>query len=227
MVDLKGYSYSPSRQPLVDKARLRYNEWVAQADGEFGRFMAMLRASGRLQNTAVIVSADHGECFAGGYLGHGGSEQRRPILHVPLLIHLPQQTTGAVITETVDQTALAPTILELTAGARAPWMDGSSLGALLGRGGPAPEAAATQPALAFAQVLESDSVFRPVNQGTLGVIDGRSQYVWSLDNGRGALYALAESDQQKLNRSSLEPELAARLRGEIARRFPTLLGEKA
>lgn len=220
MVDLKGYSYTPSRQPVVDKARLRYDEWIAQADAAFGEFMVTLQASGGLEHTAVIVSSDHGESFAGGYVGHGGSSQRRPILHVPLLIHLPGQTRGQVITTLADQTALAPTILELTGVARPDWMEGNSLCPVMQTG------AVAGSELAFAQFLEPNNVFGPVRQGTVGVIDGQNQYVLSLEDGSGALYNLAESDRQTLDRSSSEPALTAQLRGQIARKFPDLFGDK-
>jgi arylsulfatase A-like enzyme len=227
MVDLKGYSYSLARQPIVDKARLRYDEWIAQADDAFGRFMAMLRDSGRLQDTAVIVSADHGESFAGGYVGHGGADLRRPILHVPLLIHLPGQTRGGIINDVADQTALAPTILELVGSARPPWMEGRSLGPLLQSSGTTQAAAGSDSSLAFAQYLEPNSVFGAVTRGTMGVIDGHNQYVLTLDDGRGVLYDLEDSDRQVHNRAGSQPELAARLRAQIAHRFPALLGEKA
>lgn len=220
MADLKGYSYSPSRQPLVDKARLRYDEWIAQADGAFGEFMATLRASGHLENTAVIVSADHGESFAGGYVGHGGSAQLRPILHVPLLIHLPGQGRRRVIAELADQTALAPTVLELAGCPRPQWMDGNSLCTLL-QTGPGPGSQ-----LAFAQYLEPNNAFGHIRRGTVGVIDGRNQFVLRLDDGSGALYALEESDRQTPDRSASEPARAAQLRGQIARRFSGQLGVK-
>ena len=61
----------------------------------------------------------------------------------------------------------------------------------------------------------------------MGVIDGQNQYVFALDRGSGALYALAESDQQKQDRSASEPVLAAQMRGQIARQFPDLFGGKA
>lgn len=227
MVDLKGYAYSPARQSIVDKARLRYDEWIAQADDAFGRFMRVARDSGRLRDTALIVSADHGESFAGGYFGHGGSDQRRPIVHVPLLIHLPGQTRSRVIADVVDQTALAPTVLELTGCSRPHWMEGKSLDPFLRGRASAQGGGAAQSSLAFAQYLELNSVFGPVRRGTVGVIDGRNQYVLSLEDGHGALYRLEESDRQQHNLSALEPALAAQLRKRIARQFPTLPGDNA
>ena len=221
MVDLKGYWYSRSRQPIVNKARLRYDEWVAQADGAFGAFMTRLRALGHLENTVLIVSADHGESFAGGFVGHGGGTQQRPILHVPLLIHLPGQTQGRALIDTCDQTALAPTILDLV-GLRPPeWMDGESLCPRLRD---QTRATSGEPPLAYTQYLEPNSIFEPVRRGTVGVIDGSNQYVLSLERKTGALFDLAEADRQERDRSASEPALAARLHGEIERKFPRLFG---
>jgi hypothetical protein len=99
-------------------------------------------------------------------------------------------------------------------------MDGTSLCALLQTG------ASARSSLAFAQFLAPNSAFEPIRHGTVGVIDGRNQYVLALEDGSGVLYALAESDRQKLDRSASEPALAAQLRGQIAGRFPTLFGGK-
>jgi arylsulfatase A-like enzyme len=219
MVDLKGYNYSPSKQSIVDKARLRYNEWIAEADDAFGQFMTTFRSSGRLDKTAVIVSADHGESFQGGYVGHGGSRQLRPILHVPLTVHLPGQILGRQITTVADQTTLAPTILEIAKIARPDWMDGQSLCDHMRAEG------STQTGRAFTQCLESNSVFKPIERGTIGVLDGQHQYVLDLETKTGALYNLDEAHEQKIDRSCIEANVAANLRDEIGRRFPDLLGE--
>jgi len=196
MVDLKGYNYSPSKQPVVDKARLRYNEWIAEADDAFGQFMTTLRSSGRLGNTAVVVSSDHGESFQGGYVGHGGSRQLRPILHVPLIVHLPGQTQGRQITTVADQTTLAPTILDIAKIARPDWMDGQSLcGSMC--------AESSSQGLAFTQCLELNSVFEPIKRGTVGILDEQHQYVFDLEAKK-----LVNSNQC-LRTSSGDPHLCA------------------
>ncbi len=216
MVDLKGWNYSSRRQPDIDKARLRYDEWIAEADGAFGQFMSILRSSGHFDETAVIVSADHGESFRGGYMGHGGPNQRRPVLHVPLVVHLPGQTERRDVSTVADQTRLAPTILEIAKIARPDWMDGESLCGLM-RG-----EASSGTSLAFTQYFETSSAFKPVEQGTVGVIDGRHQYVYNLASKTGSLYDLKESDEQKIDLALTEPKLAATLQDNIVRRFPNL-----
>jgi arylsulfatase A-like enzyme len=220
MLDLAGFRYSAAKQPLIDQGRLRYDEWLAQADGAFGDFMSSLRTSGRLEDTAVMVSADHGESFQGGFLGHGGSEQLRPILHIPLLVHLPGQTLKHEIAAAVDQTAFAPTMLEIAGLGRPDWMDGQSLLPLTGAAG------SNLTPRAFTQYLMPNSSFKPVSRGTIGVIDGLHQYVLDLEKNTGALFNLDEAHEQKFDRSSADPAQAADMHAQIVRRFPEILGRR-
>jgi arylsulfatase A-like enzyme len=217
MFDQKGYNYSASKQQVIDKARLRYDEWAAQADGAFGQFMATLQRTGHSTDTAIIVSADHGESFGGGYVGHGGPRQLRSILHVPLVVHVPGMTEARQISTVADQTRLAPTILEIAGMERPTWMDGESLCGLL-RG-----EAELQPARAFTQYFEANSAFKPIHSGSVGVIDGRHQYVIDIGTGVGSLYDLSEANEQRNELSGSEPDVAADLHGAIQRRFPDVV----
>lgn len=213
LVDLPGYDYSPAKQPLIDKVRLRYDEWIAQADGAFGQFLEALQRSSFFDDTAILVSADHGESFQGGFLGHGGGRQLRSIVQIPLLIHLPGQTSSSAISTVFDQTTVSPTILEIAKLTPPDWMDGESLG-------PAMRAeSSSRNSLAFTQFLAANSVFKPIDQGTCGVIDGRYQYVFDLATRSGALYLLTEANTQKSDLISVDPAAAARLHRETSERF--------
>ncbi len=123
--------YMEDQQYLVGRCRLRYDEFVATADREFGTFMSELENSGRLANTTVIVSADHGESFEGGVFQHESPYLTRPIIHIPLLIRMPGQQEPRTVPYTADQTALAPTILELAGASKPDGMHGQSLAAWL------------------------------------------------------------------------------------------------
>ena len=209
--------YQPNQQGQVDKLRLRYDEFLLEADSAFGAFLSTLEAGGRLRNTAVIVSADHGESFQGGFCSHESRYQMRPEIHIPLIIHLPGQQNGSRIAITADQTALAPTILEIAGLPRpqgiygeslVPWLSGANQSA--GEG------------LAFTQYLERDRVFEPVTQGTVGVIDGRNQFVLDLAQGTGVLRNLSEAHLLNVNRSRENPAAVEALRNAIYSRFPNL-----
>ncbi len=218
MVDRTGYLYSPAKQPAVDKGRLRYDEWVAQADAAFGEFLTRLQRRDGLADTALIVSADHGESFQGGFLGHGGAEQLRPILHIPLIVKLPGQNQHRDIALSADQTALAPAMLQLAGLARPEWMDGRSL--LIGNEGESGAAGGH----AFSQFLVPNSSFKPVSHGSIGVIDGQHQYVYNFDRRAGALFDLAEAHEQKHELAAQQPELTRGLHERLLAQFPNVFG---
>ncbi len=209
--------YEPDQQHLVDQWRLRYDEFIATADREFGSFMAELENGEKLQDTTVIVSADHGESFEGGVFQHGSPYQTRPMIHIPLVIRTPGQQESRQVAYTADQTALAPTILDLAGQKKPDGMPGESLAAWLkqdGRG--------EGEGRAFCQYFETNSVFRPLHFGTTGVIDGRYQYVLDVNTQKGRLRPLNEAQSWNLDRSADNPALAEQLRAAIFERFPEL-----
>ena len=119
---------------------------------------------------------------------------------------------------TVDQTMLAPTILDIAGVPRGEWMRGQSLVPWLNRDGEG-----EGQGLAFTQYLETNSIFKPLHHGTVGVIDGRHQYVLDLPTGKGILRGLSEAQSWDLDRSYRRPgTLAQALREAIYARFPDL-----
>lgn len=165
--------------------RLRYDEWIREADAAFGSFMSSLGQSGLLDTTATMVSSDHGEFFGDNAFGHGGDDFVGPLIHIPMVIKRPGQSVGRRLKSFADQTAIAPTILDLAGLAVPDWMAGSALDRHAATGG-----------MAVTQYLERNSVFENVSNGTLGAVFGEYQYVRSLDTGAEALYSLAEADRR-------------------------------
>jgi arylsulfatase A-like enzyme len=211
--------YEPDQQSQVDRRRLLYDEFILTADRAFGSFMSELENDGKLRDTTVIVSADHGESFEGGVFQHESPYQTRPVIHVPLIIRTPGQQDSRRVAFTADQTALAPTILELAGQPKPEWMRGESLVKRLNQ-----NQQTDNEGQAFSQYFERNSVFRPLHHGTVGVIDGRSQYqyVLDLDTQKGSLRPLKEAHIWNLDRSAENPALAQALRAAIYSRFPDL-----
>ncbi|MEP6714222.1 MAG: sulfatase [Terriglobia bacterium] len=210
--------YGPELQPYFERPRRRYDEFMLQTDSAFGAFMAGLEGSGRLRNTAVVVAADHGESFEGGIFTHASKFQTRPELHIPLMVHMPGQQIGSRVETALDETALAPSLLEIAGMKRPDWMRGQSLLPWLGRNDTAPP----DQGRAFTQYLATNSAFRPVTSGSAGVIDGSHQYVLDLDTGKGILRSIEEAVSRDLDRSAQNPALAHALRAELYARFPEL-----
>ena len=212
--------YDPEQQSLIDRRRLAYDEYVASADRTFGAFISELENGGKIHDTTVIVSADHGESFVGGVYRHETPYLTRPVIHIPLVIRTPGQQDRRTIHVTADQTALAPTILEFGGQQKPDWMRGQSLAPWLNRDGQG-----QGEGLAFTQYLEKNSVFRPLHHGSVGVIDGRSgyEYVLDLDTQKGSLRPLDQAHIWNLDRTADNPALAQALRAAIYSRFPELL----
>lgn len=210
--------YDPDQQDQVDQRHLRYDEFVATADRAFGSFINDLETSDKLQNTTVIVSADHGESFQGGVYQHSSPYLTRPVIHVPLIIRAPGQQESQAIAVTADQTSLAPTILEIAGQLKPDWMSGQSLVRWLKSSDDGKDQGR-----AFCQYLETSSAFRPVRRGTVGVIEGNFQYLVDISTQKGSLRPLAEAHVWNLDRSLEYPHRATTLRAVLAARFPELV----
>jgi arylsulfatase A-like enzyme len=211
-------TYPPNQQPEIDLRRLAYDEFILTADRLFGDFMADFEKSGRAADTTVIVSADHGESFEGGIYQHENQYQTRPEIHIPLIVRTPGQQQGRSVSYTADQTALAPTILELAGQPKPEWMPGKSLVPWMTSAGNG-----EGEGMAFCQFLETNSIFKPLHYGTVGVIAEHYQYVVLLSSQRGVLRPLHEAQSWTIDRSAEHPERAAAMRAAIASRFPGIL----
>jgi arylsulfatase A-like enzyme len=74
--------------PAADRAFVTaaYDEEIASVDAEIGRLLAALRAGGTLDDTFVVLTADHGEeLFEHKGFEHGHSLHEE-VLHVPLIV---------------------------------------------------------------------------------------------------------------------------------------------
>jgi len=97
----------------------RYDSEIGFADEYVGRVLALLNQKGIKENTIIIVTSDHGEEFqdhGGWYHGHTLYNE---VIHVPLLIHLPDALRDKyahypdVVTGLTENVDIAPTILDL------------------------------------------------------------------------------------------------------------------
>lgn len=97
---------------VVAELRGVYLGLVAELDRQIGRVLTALAATGELERTLVIVTADHGEMLGDGWqLGKQGF--RPEAFHVPLLIRHPRQkAAGRVVDAFTEHVDLVPTILD-------------------------------------------------------------------------------------------------------------------
>jgi len=147
-------AYADSLQPeLLDRIGALYDGEIAYVDDWIGRFVGDLRERGRLDDTMIIVTSDHGEAF-GEYrscslpiIDHQLSVHD-VLLDVPLLIHYPRgdddpdpdhggglPPAGHREPGLVSSVDLVPTVLDVVGAAVPDSLDGVSLAA----GPPSPD----------------------------------------------------------------------------------------
>jgi arylsulfatase A-like enzyme len=99
---------------IVQAAIGAYDESIAALDARLGELFRELERRGELDQTLIIVTADHGEEFGEhGVFSHGNSLYR-PSLEVPLVVRWPGHVpAGVVLPGPVSTRDLAATILDL------------------------------------------------------------------------------------------------------------------
>lgn len=93
--------------------RAIYDEKINRADERFKHFLEEYDKLGLTGKTLFVLTSDHGtEFYEHRRFDHGFTLYDEQ-LHVPLIIKLPGQTTGKIITDRVSSIDVMPTILDL------------------------------------------------------------------------------------------------------------------
>jgi arylsulfatase A-like enzyme len=88
-----------------------YRAEVTTCDAEVGMIVGALKEYGLLDDTMIIVTADHGEDFSErGHFGHARNLYGT-LLHVPLIVRVPSESTHVTVPDFVMGKDIAPTIL--------------------------------------------------------------------------------------------------------------------
>lgn len=108
----------PSLEGITDADYVlaQYAGEVSYVDDQVGRLYAWLEQQGRLDDTLIIVVADHGESLAGehGVWFNHGDDLYEPSTWIPWAMRLPGgQRAGTVVSRPAELTDLAPTVYEL------------------------------------------------------------------------------------------------------------------
>ena len=180
----------------------RYDSEVALTDAACGALLDLLASNGFLDDTVVIVTADHGEAFGEhGRVAHGGILYDE-VVRVPLLVWVPG-LSGRPIDAPVSLLDLTPTVLDLLGLPDPGQLQGRSLLPLL-RGAPLP------PAPQF-----FDTSWKPRTE-LRGVLAGDWKYVVDLATGVELLFDLGADPAERHNRIDRAPDVAETLRAAVA-----------
>ena len=135
----------------IDWRERIYDPELAFMDAQIARLRAWLEEHGQLDNTVVVITADHGQGLRDGHDRHGWMKHRLLYdwcVRVPLIVHVPGFTPGqAVVEEQVRTIDVLPTIAEALEAPLRSLVEGASLMPLM-RG-----EAEGEPRVAYADAL--------------------------------------------------------------------------
>ncbi len=182
--------------------RRQYDEYLAYADAEFGRLLDFLERSGRLQDTLVVFTSDHGQMFERGIHAHITPVLYEPLLHIPLLIHQPGQRERVDIHAPTSAVDLLPTLTHLNGSKRPPWVEGRLL----------PPFAKTEERPIFAVEAKSSPIGSALPKATFAMRLGRYKLIHTRGYPRlpsgWELYDLEADPEELDNRFERDPQAA-------------------
>lgn len=108
-----------SRDEVRQKVIPAYMGLIKQIDDQMGRLFGFLKESGRMEDTMIVITSDHGDYLGDHWLGEKDMFHD-PSVKVPLIIYDPRAqadaTRGTTCDALVQAIDLAPTFLEVAGG---------------------------------------------------------------------------------------------------------------
>ena len=194
-----------------------YDAAIAELDDLFADLLAQLEAAGELEDTAIILTADHGELLGEHHMLDHQYSLHRPLTAVPLVVHYPPLVESGREARPVMTLDLYPTLLEL-AGLDASAKRHSPARSLLtpadSRARVAEYSAANIDPLLGVERQYPGWRADPWNRVLRLLDDGRYQFIWASD-GRHELYDLERDPRELHNLMETEPAIGARMQAEL------------
>ena len=227
--DSVGYYIEKPKHPLFSQAasniplnleyqatqRRLYDEFILYADDEFGKLFDFMEESGLLENTWVVVTADHGELFERGIFGHRTPVLYQPVIQIPLIIFEPGQTQRRDIFTPTSAIDVLPTMLKVTGQPIPDWAEGQVLP-------PFAEASPDPARNIFALEATDSKDTEPLNPATVMLVKGKYKLTYYFGyqeiEETGPFFELfdLEDDPEELNNIyTPDSEIALALQDEL------------
>jgi arylsulfatase A-like enzyme len=200
----------------LNEQRRLYDEYLAYVDAEFGRFYDFLDESGVLEDTYLIVTADHGQLFERKIHGHVTSTLYDPLLQIPLLIARPGQREREDLFAPTSCVDILPTLFHITGKPIPAWCEGQVLPGF-GRAG------IGETRGIYAVEAKRNRKMAPLKIGTVAWIRERYKLIRYIGfeghDGVHELYDLRNDPEEREDLSRYQRRIAAELSGELTHKI--------
>lgn len=212
---------------ILELGERLYDSAIAYQDAQTGRLLEELNRRGLLDNTIVIITADHGEHFGEHGLYLHGQSLYRHLVHVPLVVLYPRQVSAnTVVEEFVTLRDLAATVQDLAHPESKTILPGNSWSSLWNvsskekqcYNSPVMQTTYFKPAWS----LRPDHGRSPVASGSLiSLFKGDKYYIKILETGKEEIYDFKQDPKEQHNLAALPEyrELLEEFRAEVQEVF--------
>ena len=184
-------------------AKHGYYAMLSEVDHYVGRILDALDAAGKLNDTIIVFTSDHG-VWLGDNLRFGkGYPAPDVVSRVPLLIAAPGETEGRRFDGIVEAVDIVPTLLDLAAIQTPSFMQGDSLAGLLGGEGDCKKAGALTEAHGWKSLRTGQFQYL--------IHDDGCEKLWDLAVDPGAYHDVAKTDAYRAALADCRQHLLTRL----------------
>jgi arylsulfatase A-like enzyme len=192
-------------QSALTLRRQAYDRYIANVDAEFGRLIDAWERRGILDTTHIIVTSDHGESFERGVDTHITPLLYETLVHIPLMISSPGQTSRQDFFAPTSNVDLLPTLLHLAGSDIPSWTEGRLLPGLGGvedaqRG-------------IYAVEAKTNSAFQPLTHATFMLLKGKDKLIYNTAYGNYPegfeLFDLENDPEEITNLMNVSPKANA------------------
>jgi arylsulfatase A-like enzyme len=195
-----------------------YDGLLSYIDDSFATIVADLEARGMLDDTLIVITADHGEQFGENDLTEHGNSLYRASIHVPLSFTLPQRVPAGVrVGAPVSLRDLAATVVDVLGVSPSPF-PGHSLAPLWSED---PEARVVPETSVLTEISKGINTppHVPVTKGDMkSLVEGDLHFILNGD-GTGELYDMRADPREEhdLADTPAGAEIAQRMRAQLLR----------
>jgi arylsulfatase A-like enzyme/4-amino-4-deoxy-L-arabinose transferase-like glycosyltransferase len=200
-------------QEELELTRKTYDAAILELDALFASLLDALARAGQLDDTAVVLTSDHGEHLGEQHMLDHQYSVYEAVLRVPLVIHYPARFAPGRSDAPVMSFDLFPTLLALAGVAAPADLDSAAVSLLApasARGRLAEEPAASDIGIAEVKRLHPEFDPAPFRQRLRAWTEGAWKYLWR-SGGSHSLYHLEDDPFETRDRIDAEPERARRL----------------
>jgi len=209
------FGSKPATEAALE-ARTEYDEFILYADKAFGSMYEALERSGRLDQTWLVVTSDHGEMFERGLIGHGNPTLYQPVIRVPLLIFEPGREVGMDIHAVTSAVDVLPTLAQVTGHAIPSWTEGTVL----------PPYSSAEPGPdrgVYAVQARKSHQYLPLTRATITLVKGRYKVIYYFGYAElemqdvVKMYDIQADPEELVDLSTSRPDITSALLGELKR----------